>query len=308
MLDLWSRRWGDQFPLDLALWRQNIDGDPRHFRAERCWIIEEGEAIVGCLTLKVPGDPPAWPGQDPKHAWISFLLVEPGREQDLGRLLMAQAMEWLQGAGFHSLSYGGDPSHFFPGAPEGDAALGRTLEAAGFRPGEVVHDLIGDLRHYRLPDSVDRPLQDAQATFGACDSSDTQALQGFVDRHFPGRWAYETRRRLEIEPTPADILVITRQAAVIGFCHVYHRGSRRIGPSISWRQAIGDRYGGLGPIGVAPTFRGRGLGSALLALAVEHLRLLGVERAVIDWTTLVDFYARLGFRPWRTYRSRRLVL
>src|SRR4030065_406975 len=62
------------------------------------------------------------------------------------------------------------------------------------------------------------------------------------------------------------------------------------GPSISWRQAIGDHYGGLGPLGVAPAFRGRGLGFALLALAVEHLRGLGAEDVVIDWTTLVDFY------------------
>lgn len=308
LLDLWSRRWGHEFPLDLALWRQNTDGDPRHFRAERCWVIEDGETIVGCLILKVPDDPPAWPGQDPKQAWISFLIIEPGRELELAPLLMDRALGWLRGAGFGRVSYGGGPAHFFPGAPDGDVALRRALETAGFRPGEVAYDLLADVRSYRRPDDVDPPLRGADTTFRASDQGDVPALLSFVDHHFPGRWAYETRQRLEIEPTPADLLILRRGAEVIGFCHAYHRGSRRIGPSIYWRRAIGDHYGGLGPLGMAPAFRGRGLGFALLALAVEHLRGLGAEYVVIDWTTLVDFYRRLGFHVWRTYRSWRLDL
>lgn len=308
LLELWTRRWGDQFPLDLALWRQNADGDPRHFHVERCWVIEEGPAVVGCLTLKVPDDPPAWPGQDLRHAWISFLALEPGREPEFAPSLMDRALEWLRGAGFERVAYGGDPSHFFPGAPEDDVALGRILETAGFRPGEVVYDFIVDLQNYRLPDDVHRPLRRKGAVFDACGDGDVPALLRFVDSHFPGRWAYETRQRLAFEPAPADILVIKRGAEVIGFCHTYYRGSRRIGPSIYWRRAIGDRYGGLGPVGVAPAFRGRGLGFALLALSVEHLRRQGAQRAVIDWTTLVDFYGRLGFQVWRTYRPWRLDL
>ncbi len=303
LLALWSRRWGDRFPLDLALWRQNTDGDPRHFRTERCWAIEQDEAITGCLALKVPDTPPAWSGQDPRQAWIGFLVVEPGRERELAAPLVDHALSWLRAGGFERVAYGGDPSHFFPGAPEEDTALGQALEAAGFRPGNVVHDLFGDLRDYRVPDHVDHTLRREDATFGACDPSDTPALLGFLDTHFPGRWAYETRQRLEIEPTPADILLLKRGVEVIGFCHAYHRGSRRIGPSIYWHRAIGDHYGGLGPMGIAPAFRGRGLGLALLARAVEHLRGLGVERAVIDWTTLLDFYGRLEFQVWRTYRS-----
>ncbi|HEV8339934.1 MAG TPA: GNAT family N-acetyltransferase [bacterium] len=308
LLELWSRRWGDQFPLDLALWRQNTEGDPRHFRPERCWVIEEGKALTGCLVLKTPDTPPAWPGQDPRQAWISFLALEPEREPELAAPLLDRALGWLRGAGFERVVYGGDPCHFFPGAPEDDSVLCRTLETGGFRAGQVVHDLLGDLHNYDVPDHVSHSLQRAEAAFGECSHSDAAALLEFVDTHFPGRWAYETRVRLAIESTPAGILAIKRGAEVIGFCHVYHRGSRRIGPSIYWRRAIGNRYGGLGPMGVAPGFRGRGLGLALFALAVEHLRRLGVERAVVDWTTLLGFYGRLGFRVWRSYRSWRLDL
>jgi predicted N-acetyltransferase YhbS len=294
--------------MDLALWQQNTDGDPRHFRAERCWVVEEDKAVTGCVALKTPDTPPAWPGQDPKQAWISFLLVEPGREADIGAALLQRALDWLGRAQFERVAYGGDPSHFFPGAPEEDDALGRTLQGAGFELGASAYDLLGDMRDYHASDTADHSLAGAGVTFSACGRRDAEALLAFVDRCFPGRWAYETRQRLEIEPTPADVLILKSGADVVGFCHAYHRGSRRIGPSIYWRQALGEGYGGLGPIGVAPALRGRGLGRALLALAIGHLRDLGAERVVIDWTTLVDFYGRLGFRVWRTYRHWRLEL
>lgn len=306
VLDLWTQRWGCHFPLDLALWRQNTEGDPRHFHPDRCWLIDSPEGVAGCLILKVPDDPPAWPGQDPTQGWISFLLMAPGHEAALAPRLLDPALERVRGLGLTRVAYGGDPSHFFPGAPEEDGPLREVLSATGLRPGEVVHDLAGDLTGFRVPKGAAHSLDRAGASFAPCDHGATAALLVFLDEHFPGRWAYETQRRLEVEPTPAGVLIVKRGAEVIGFCHVYHRGSRRIGAPIYWRAAIGDHYGGLGPIGVAPAFRGRGIGFALLALSLEHLRELGVELAVIDWTTLTDFYGRLGFTPWRSYRPYRL--
>ena len=303
LLALWSRRWGPQFPLDRPLWRQNTEGDPRHFHADRCWVVRADDTVAGCLVLKVPDDPPAWPGQDPRHGWISVLLVEPGRDEEIAPLLLERAERWLRERGFTHVTFGGDPSHFFPGAPEDDPALGAALEAAGLRPGGLMHDLFGDLRQLVAPEDGAGALPALDATIGACAPEDVPALLRFVDREFPGRWAYETEQRLRIEPSPADVLIVRQGVEVIGFCHTYHRGSRRIGPSIYWREAIGGRYGGLGPIGVDRAHRGRGLGRAVLASALTHLRRVGAEHAVIDWTTLVDYYGRLGFRIWRTYRS-----
>lgn len=45
------------------------------------------------------------------------------------------------------------------------------------------------------------------------------------------------------------------------------------------------------------------MGFALLCYGVQHLKDLGVRRMVIDWTTLADFYGKIGFQPWRSYYS-----
>jgi predicted N-acetyltransferase YhbS len=66
---------------------------------------------------------------------------------------------------------------------------------------------------------------------------------------------------------------------------------------------LGKFYGGLGPLGIAKAHRKRGLGLAIVALAVEDLKKRGVQRMCIDWTTLTDFYGKLGFEVWKRYRQ-----
>jgi predicted N-acetyltransferase YhbS len=82
---------------------------------------------------------------------------------------------------------------------------------------------------------------------------------------------------------------------------VNHWRSSWLGPNVYWHRLLGEHYGGLGPIGVSASHRGRGLGLALLCHSVAHLRDLGVRRMCIDWTNLLDFYGKIGFAPWKEY-------
>jgi predicted N-acetyltransferase YhbS len=302
LLELWQRRWGELFPLDKALWDQQTAGDPRHFRADLARVFEEGGRVVGAVSLKTPPSPPSWANQNPHNAWISFLLVESGREGDVGRALLEEALGTLRAEGFSRVQYGGDPSHFFPGVPLEDTALAELLQAYGFEAGGLEQDFVRDLADYTLPTAAREALKASGFRVGPCRPEQVPALLGFLESSFPGRWFYETVERLKVEPTPADVLVLEGEGQVWGFAHLYHRGSRRIGPGIYWREALGGAYGGLGPIGVSGALRGRGLGLALLCYGVQHLKELGVERMVIDWTTLADFYGKIGFVPWRSYR------
>jgi predicted N-acetyltransferase YhbS len=60
-------------------------------------------------------------------------------------------------------------------------------------------------------------------------------------------------------------------------------------------------WGQLGPIGVSKDVRGKGYGGALLDAGLGYLRDQGVRGCVIDWTDLVDFYGKFGFKPYREY-------
>jgi GNAT superfamily N-acetyltransferase len=61
-------------------------------------------------------------------------------------------------------------------------------------------------------------------------------------------------------------------------------------------------WGQAGSIGVSADRRSAGYGSALLDATLKHLRERGVRGGIIDWTHLVSYYERFGFKPHRSYR------
>jgi len=68
--------------------------------------------------------------------------------------------------------------------------------------------------------------------------------------------------------------------------------------------APGTGMGGIQNLGVAPLYRGRGLGSALLLQALQGFRRAGLGRAFLEVTAqnegAVRLYRRMGFRCRKT--------
>ena len=77
---------------------------------------------------------------------------------------------------------------------------------------------------------------------------------------------------------------------------------------MTWASNGAVPAGGLGPMGLAPTLRGRGLGLALLDRSIQYLRALGVQEIIVDWTGLTRVYGGLGFATWKRYRHGDKVL
>src|SRR5262249_20650520 len=88
---------------------------------------------------------------------------------------------------------------------------------------------------------------------------------------------------------------------VQGFLVSYKPGDKVVGPGRFWLDAQPE-WGGIGPLGLSPELRGLGAGLGVVAAGMRHLHQHGLKFARIDWTTLVDFYGRLGFKPSLTYQ------
>ena len=65
----------------------------------------------------------------------------------------------------------------------------------------------------------------------------------------------------------------------------------------------GDKTGLIAAVGVDQSARGKGVGFALVAKAMENLRERGVEGIFIDFVTLQGFYERLGFETFWEYEE-----
>jgi len=305
VIELWNRCMGESFPLDAPLYRQNVLQDA-HFDPQAVWVAEDlAGNLLAYAHAKVCKEPLGAAGMLPEQGWIGALAFVPNEQGvQAARQLLHTALDWLARQGKKRVSYGSDPAHFFPGVLAEQTLHQQLLQQSGFTISEqVVVDLVRDLEDYRVPDAVEENLHRwrSEYTIRNCTQEDVPTLLHFLRQEFPDRWYYETVKRLEVEDTPRDILILTQGDAVVGFCHTFHRGSKRIGPSIYWRKLLGEAYGGLGPIGLAESARGKGLGQALLCKGVEYVQQQGAQRVAIDWTDLVDFYGKIGFRVWKRY-------
>lgn len=310
VLELWNRALGTRFPLDAALWTQQL----RMERGEKVLLAAYGDGtgtggpLLGFALVKWAGRRAA-DGALPGHGNLSAFLVAPeARRRGLGSALLARAEAWLRERGAARLHLGRDSYHFFPGAPldgdPGSEALLAFLAARGFALENEEHDVYAELGELDL-EALGRTVKRAPgyATL-PYEPRLRAATEAFFKANFPGRWYADTMEAIDAGMRPQDLLVLLEEAsgAVVGFSRIYEASSTVLGPGVYWRGIMGSAPCGLGPIGVDESRRGLGLGLRLLYDSLVELRRRGGRGMMIDWTDLVDFYAKMGFRTWKSYR------
>lgn len=308
LLGLWNDALGDRFPLDDRLLGQQL----RLCSDERLCLgaFDSGGRLVGAALAK-RSSRPGPDGSVPATGCLSFMLVAEGaRRRGLGSALLGRCEAWLSERGALRLHLGRDPYHFFPGQPldgsPGSEALAAFLDARGFEPGNAEHDLVAVLGKLDLPALARRSPLAPGFRVRPYEASLRAGVEAFFLRCFPGRWRLDTLEAIAAGMRGGDLLLLEEEASgsVVGFSRIYDGGSPVLGPGVYWRGLMGGHPGGLGPIGVDESRRGRGLGLALLRVSMEELAGRGVRTMVIDWTDLVDFYAKMGFSVWKSYRLR----
>lgn len=298
VVSLWNRAMGALFPLRRRLLHQVTLGDPG---------LEPGDALVAWRGEQALGFALArsWPpraAHGEAQGWLEVVVVDRAwQRQGLGTALADEAERRLAARGVETVWAGGGPALLFPGVCSQLPAARPFMEGRGYALFHEVHDLLGDLEAMPRPAQVDRALEAAGAVVRPCAEDEWELLVAFLERHFADGWLRDRHRQRAMGAPAGEVYLLWAAGEVAGFAQTYTRDSPVLGPSVYWAPALGVAEGGLGPIGLAEAWRGRGLGLALLALALEGLRDRGARRAVIDWTELLGFYGRLGFRVWRSY-------
>ncbi len=313
ILRLWNRTIGFSFPLDRRLFEQQLRLD----KGKRAFFVDQEGGSIRAAVLVKEQSINSCCSRSSSPANISFLLVDPDlRHHGIGSALYAEAERWARGRQADSLRIGGDRYHFFPGCPSaggncpvpehearGFAEALAFFKARGFREEETPEDdLIIDLRSIDFSSLSAQPLQH-DLLFRPYKAEFHDELFSFFARVFPGRWGTDISDSLEAGMRCRDICLLMRKTDqnIIGFSRIYDKDSPILGPSVFWRSLMGPNPGGLGPLGIAPEYRNKGIGIDFIRLSLQSLALRGVEHAVMDWTNLNGFYGKMGFEVWKRY-------
>lgn len=301
LVELWNAAFGPNWPMSEKLLRQTLDHDP-YFEAEGHLVARDGDKIVGWILCKTMRNAGPEIERFKNRGGIGALCVHPNyQRQGIGSQLLNQAEAHLQTHGAQpSILY--FPHHLLPGVPADQENALAFFDKHGYtRTGESV-DMMRDLTDYEVPAKAQAALQaNPTVEIRPARLKEADAIIEMVTHEFPGGWPYSTRGHFARGGNPADMIVVAENNEIIGFCHTADFRSPWLLPHVYWNGLLGENYGGLGPIGVAKEHRKRGLGLALCALAVEDLKQRGVQKMVIDWTSLIDFYGQLGFKEWKRY-------
>jgi GNAT superfamily N-acetyltransferase len=263
-----------------------------------CLAVDHSANVGFVLCSALPGDPATSP---PELGWMDAVAVLPeARGHGAGSQLVAWAEDWLRKKKCTRVRLGGSLRPFVAGYPVelGNEGFFRRRGFGARAGGEYVWDVARDLGDYAS--EIGRPNISPVPVIRPAQMGDEKALLEFLQREFPGRWRFKFERFLRSGGRLSDWMVLLSERGVDGFARLTFEDSlqplERFHP-----QRLPRPWGQLGPIGVSKDRRGQGYGAALLDACLQHLRGRGVRGCVIDWTELLEFYAKFGFTPYRQY-------
>ncbi|GAA0336869.1 GNAT family N-acetyltransferase [Bacillus carboniphilus] len=298
ILKLWNKEIGDEFPLRKELLLQNSFKDENVCNKGSLIAENEDGSVVGFILVKRWQESLDVP-MSKEAGWIQVLLVDSAyRGQGIGSKLLEHAESFLKANSMKKVFLGRDPWHYFPGIPTQYAEVMEWFEHKGYKvSGGNEVDLLCDYNDKEI-DSI--PSME-EVTFSLIKEEEKEDLVEFLNRCFPGRWAYEAIHYFKKGGTGREFAVIKKQEKIIGFCRINDNQSPFIAQNVYWAPLFDEELGGVGPLGVDPNERKKGYGLAIVEAGIAFLRQRGINKIVIDWTGLVDFYGKLGYKPWKTY-------
>jgi len=320
VVSLWNKSLGNHFPLEERLYRQQVLFPRQKSALFVARQTEPDTKMVGAALARISAA--FADARQPVVGHVSFIVVDPDqRRKGIGTELLSLAESWCKRQGTQILRLGSDYPHFFPGVPvsippQESSLLGRApfsedvttsefFAKRGFRADWTEYDLIADLKTIDLGSSPHEVFAQTDYHFSLCSDELRPATLEFLSTSFPGRWYQEMVDGFENGLQNEDVALAVQNDSkkVVGFARIGSKTSSHLSPGLFWRGLLGPNSGALGPIGVDSSCRGKGLGLALLRASLSELKRRGVDLTVIDWTDLVGFYGKLGFRPWKAYRG-----
>ncbi len=257
--------------------------------------MQDREAVGFVLACAVTND------LSMELGWVSAIAVQPlAQGQGIGSGLLSWAEGWLQDKGCTRIRIGGNLRPFLPGLPyvmrENVAFFAKHgYQSPAGQPYE--YDIARRLNDYQPAYS-----QPAHADVSSMQPGEEHLLLDFLRREYPGRWDFEAREFVKNGGRPSDFLLLRVHGQVQGFCRLTLPDSERPIERF-YPQRLPQPWGQFGPLGLSKASRGQGLGGYLIDAAALHMQSLGVDGCVIDWTSLVDFYGKFGFKIYNQYMS-----
>lgn len=299
LVTLWHKELAERFPMRKELFLQNSFLDRNVCYESSRIVVNEDDHVIAFIVVKYLKE---LSEVEMRHdiGWIQTILVDSNyRSQGIGTELLQHAEAILQQKGITQILLGRDMYHYFPGIPSEDNLTATWFEKRGYRFGGTEVDLS---KTFEEGEAIIWPKKSG-LEFTLLKEDDQEVFLDFLHRCFPGRWELEAIQYFEKGGTGREFVVVKEGEDIIGFCRINDTQSPLIMGNTYWDPLFDSELGGVGPLGIDAEKRKNGYGLAVVQAGIAYLRERGIRHIVIDWTGLIEFYQKLGFEVWKSYKT-----
>ncbi len=203
---------------------------------------------------------------------ITFMAVHPDYQgKGIGKRLLMAAEAYIKSIGYDYVRTGG----IFPSLP---VEVRGFFEKNGYKTDEIYSEMGMNVKGF-IADSLPTP---ENVTFGYYNGSFDELIKvvAAVDEEWVQYFSEDS-----------TVFCGYRDGELASFCIAEE--------SVSCLLSDGkNKVGSIGCVGTQPDFRKQGIGLRMVELATEDLAAKGADKCFIHWTSLTDWYGRLGYRTF----------
>ena len=288
-LKLWNDEMGYVYPISSNSFYQNVID----YIDKDVMIYYDDERVIGFIFLKRFSDDRLVNYSN--NLYISlFYVSKKYRKQGIGSNLFDFAEEIRDGK---ELIIGKDINNFFPGVPtDFDNLTDVWLEKRGFVGKRYTHDLI-------TKDPKIYEIRNKDVEYKYCDDSQKEELIQMMINNNWGRWALEAKEYFEkkTENDKNAYIVGMIDGKIISFAKVNDYKMYLSSYNLMWKERF-ENLGGFGPLGVDRNYRKKGIGFDMISVSLNDLVNKGCKTIILDWTGLMELYAKFNFEVWKSYK------
>lgn len=297
LVNLWNQELGESFPMRKELFEQNSFKDENVCHEGSCMAVDSENNVVGFVVAKRRQDN-VEVSMNEDDGWIQALLVDSNYHNiGIGSELLRRVESQFKANGKNHIWLGKDTSHYFPGIPTQYENTTKWFEKHGYKNDGKEFDLIC---HYNKSNTFSFPLK-SDVELSLLNKEEQEHFISFLHQSFPGRWEYEAIQYFQKAGTGREFVVLKKKGKIIGFCRINDSNSPVIAQNVYWAPLFNEELGGIGPLGIDSNERKNGYGLFIVEAAIAYLRERNIDSIVIDWTGLIDFYDKLGYKLWKSY-------
>jgi predicted N-acetyltransferase YhbS len=288
-LKLWNDEMGYVYPISSNSFYQNVID----YKDKDVMIYYDDERVIGFIFLKRFSDDRLVNYSN--NLYISlFYVSKKYRKQGIGSSLFDFAEEIREGK---ELIIGKEINNFFPGVPtDFDNLTDVWLEKRGFVGKRYTHDLI-------TKDPKIYEIRNKDVEYKYCDDSQKEELIQMMINNNWGRWALEAKEYFEkkTENDKNAYIVGMVDGKIISFAKVNDYKMYLSSYNLMWKERF-ENLGGFGPLGVDRNYRKKGIGFDMISVSLNDLVNKGCKTIILDWTGLMELYAKFNFEVWKSYK------